>query len=208
MAWLIALALFWWIGSALTKGYDRRLYNATKKRLDMQNYVSHFLSHMYVAAWYYYQSLERQVAERWIAEHSNYTINDFAPTCQQYRVFGSELLQCDIQEVAIGQAFGYLRNHGIGVCSRDFNYPSGDHTKGWTTSSLPYQQQHRENCTDIAKELPVLWAAYRWDVARAVSDSDVKTLIPSPEDPMTESYWRPHYNGQTWELRLEPREPS
>lgn len=65
MAWLIALGLFWWIGSAIAKGIDRVNYAAYKQRDSDKNDQEVFFANLYAIAWSYYQELEPQAFHAW-----------------------------------------------------------------------------------------------------------------------------------------------
>lgn len=205
MTLLIALALFYCVVAGILNTKDRRELAATKRRIQRSNATEGFLENVYVTAWYYYQPLEQQVAEAWIEAHSDYTVNDFAPTTQEYRIVGQQLLDCDIQQVAVGQAIGYLRQIGETVCSRNHAYSSTDHNEGWERSAIRYQEDAERTAQDIIKELPDLTQPYQWPFTYRITNPQIKSLIPQRDDLRTTMYWRPHYDNQKWSLRQEPR---
>lgn len=61
MAWLITLALFLWIGSAVCKAIDAQSASTSRRIMRMQDAQEEFMANLYVLGWNYYQELEGPV---------------------------------------------------------------------------------------------------------------------------------------------------
>ena len=57
MAWLIALALFLWIGGSICKAADYQSGKKARKSIDLYDGQNEFVGSLYVLGWNHYQEL-------------------------------------------------------------------------------------------------------------------------------------------------------
>lgn len=112
MAWLIALALFWWIGSGIAKSIDKADAVRVCKESAEEERHRIFRNRLYVVAWPFYQKLERQAIMEW--EDHGFNNEPFA-TRAVFESFQTEIFGEPIEQIAFRYAFQYLLDHGLPV---------------------------------------------------------------------------------------------
>lgn len=205
MAWLITLLLFYAVCKTVLDAKDHASLTKTKRRHATTHKVDLFLSQMYVLAWYYYIPLEKQAMEKWVDQHRNYTVSDFAPTNQEINQISGDLIGKPVYQIAVGQALGHLKQSGEPVYSRNGDASASDHHKGWTASGTHFQEDNGLTMRDILSQIPALSDPYQWSYAALAKANGYASYVPNQDDPHATTYERPYYDGNTWRFTVEPR---
>lgn len=106
MAWLIALALFLWIGGNICKAADYQSGKKARKSIDLYDGQNEFVGSLYVLGWNHYQELEPVVLQSaQAAGLRNLCGNDLEK-------YSEALIGEPISQKAIAQALQELVDHG------------------------------------------------------------------------------------------------
>lgn len=106
MAWLIALALFLWIGGSICKVADHQTDKRAQKSIDLYDRQNEFVGSLYVLGWNHYQELEPVVLQSaQAAGLRNLCGNDLEK-------YSEALMGEPISQKAIAQALQELVDHG------------------------------------------------------------------------------------------------
>lgn len=125
MAWLIALALVWWIGSSITKGIDKVNYDNAQRCLNLKHSYENFLNQLYIAAWPRYQDMEQQAIQKW--EELEYPDDPFySQNWPFFRRLQTEMFGDYIEKIAIREACCELQKNGIQTYCVNPNFSQRD----------------------------------------------------------------------------------
>lgn len=111
MAWLIALALFLWIGGSICKVADHQTDKRAKKIINLWDAQREFVANLYVLGWNYYQKMEPSVLQ---AAKSSGIDCLFGYDLEMY---SQALNGKPISQMAIEQALQDMIHHGEKVFS-------------------------------------------------------------------------------------------
>lgn len=178
-AWLITLALFWWFGSLIAKGIDAA--NGVKVRSDSREEERQriFRYRLYVAAWPYYQDLEKQAIQKWVEK--GFTRNPFE-TPDVFEAFQKEVFGWSIQQRAIQLAFRYLKNEGFPVYKPNPNRNSQRSMYEQFVEARPYDDVDFGELLSLSYKcvfcIPHLDNFYSYYIADQVDSEKLSRFIP------------------------------
>lgn len=203
MAWLITLALFWWIGSSIAKGADK----ATDRRFEQGETnlqkLEPFLANFYVACWHFYQQMEPQALEQWTKKYQKKNLQPWDDP-EYYRqeddphYFANRARWCKLQEQCFGAiadtkaaqvAFAQMMEHNCD--NMMVPHPNRQQRNQYGMEFVPYQEGMKSDpdeagnyfSTWCSDKIPVVYDYFDFKFASKATDPWVISLMPEIDDP-------------------------
>lgn len=204
MSWLIALALFWWIGSSIAKGIDKANGLRVHHNLAIADQQMIFRHRLYVVAWPYYQELEKQAIKEW--EDHGFANQPFA-TRDVFESFQAEIFGAPIEEIAFRRAFDYLRDHGFPLYRPNPARTSNSlmherYIPADSTSYIDFAELRREVHEDIFN-IPNLDVFYYSYYSEDIQADELLKFVPPVTMPEVGYY---KFNGRSYRRERFPHD--
>lgn len=179
MSWLLALALFWFVGSKIAKLIDFR-HDVSRRHTNVEiDDCNTFFAEVYMISWNYYQPMAFRV-DRAMQENGQTGLQAFSELEEQIfkKPIEYKAVECAIKKMLDLELTVYIPNPDS---KQRYQSPALEWVKydGYTYLDIP--------CTarSIWVKIPRLNAPYSWNTADKVKHEAVMHYIPQRSDPLT-----------------------